>query len=253
LILLINIDAKMKRIVKIAVAAIPVILFTTSVLNAQEKEKHLKIVVIDNTGNKTKLDTLIKGDMNSDSIKLKNGETIYLSSMGNPGKTMRHESSGTMIVAHSSNDKNSNDKQKKVIIITDAGDSSKVIEGSDVIIVKGGKHIVSDGGDGGDGYAVFTSKDGSSGSKYVYIDESKSTGDKKEKTIEFSYTTDKKGNSNEKSKYVIAKDGIVVTVEGDDEVKAKEIIEDVKAKLGVNKEDKSGKENAKETKKTKKE
>jgi hypothetical protein len=241
----------MKRIVKIAVTAIPVILFTTIVLNAQEKdkEKHLKIVVIDNAGNKTQLDTLIKGDMNSDSIKLKNGETIYLSSMGNPGRTLRHESSGTMIVAHSSNEKNSKDKQKKVLIISDDGDSTKVIEENNVIIVKGGKHVVSTGGEG----YVWTSRDGGSGSKYVYIDESKSTGDKKEKTIEFSYNTDKKGNSNEKSKYVIAKDGIVVTVEGDDEAKAKEIIEDVKAKLGVNKEDKSGKENAKETKKTKKE
>jgi hypothetical protein len=242
----------MKRIVKIAVAAIPVILFTTIVLNAQQKdkEKHLKIVVIDNAGNKTQLDTLIKGEMNSDSIKLKNGETIYLSSMGNPGKTMRHESPGTMIVTHSSNDKNSNDKQKKVIIISNDGDSSKVIEENDVIIIKGGKHVVSTGDEG---YAVWTSRDGGSESKYVYIDESKSTGDKKEKTIEFSYNTDKKGNSNEKSKYVIAKDGIIVTVEGDNEAKAKEIIEDVKAKLGVNKEDKSGKENAKETKKTKKE
>ena len=242
----------MKRIAKIAAAAVGVILFTTIVLNAQEKdnEKHLKIVVIDDAGNKTQLDTLIKGDMNSDSIKLKNGETIYLSRKGNPDKTMRHESSGTMIVAHSSNDKNSNDKQKKVIIISDDGDSSKVTGENDVIIVKGGKYIASTGGEG---YAVLTSRDGVSGSKYVYIDESKSTGDKKEKTIEFTYSTDKKGNSNEKSKYVIAKDGIVVTVEGDDEAKAKEIIEDVKAKLGVNKEDKSGKANAKETKKTKKE
>jgi hypothetical protein len=242
----------MKRIVKIATVVIPVILFTAIVLNAQEKdkEKHLKIVIVDNDGNKTQLDTLIKGDMNSDSIKLKNGETIYLSRIGKPGKTNRHESSGTMIIAHSPNDKNSKDKQKKVIIISDDGDSSKVIEENNIIIVNGGKHVVSTGGEG---YAVWTSRDGGSGGKYLYIDESKSTGDKKEKTIEFSYNTDKKGNSNEKSKYVIAKDGIVVTVEGDDEAKAKEIIEDVKAKLGVNKEDKSGKENAKETKKTKKE
>lgn len=35
------------------------------------------------------------------------------------------------------------------------------------------------------------------------------------------------------TKYVIAKDGVVVTVESDDEAKAREIIDDVRTKLGV--------------------
>lgn len=37
----------------------------------------------------------------------------------------------------------------------------------------------------------------------------------------------------DKTKYVIAKDGVVVTVESDDEAKAREIIDDVREKLGV--------------------
>ena len=38
------------------------------------------------------------------------------------------------------------------------------------------------------------------------------------------------------TKYIIAKDGVVVTVESDDEEKAKEIIEEIENKLGVKKE-----------------
>jgi len=38
------------------------------------------------------------------------------------------------------------------------------------------------------------------------------------------------------TKYVIAKDGVVVTVESNDEAKAKDLIKDIENKLGVNKE-----------------
>jgi hypothetical protein len=227
----------MKRIVKIATVVVSLFLFTVFVLNAQEKEneKHIKVVMVDNAGKKVQLDTLIKGDMNSDSIKLKNGETIYLSRIGKPGKNIHNESSETMFVTSSSDDKNAKEKQKKVIIVTGDGDSSKLIEDGDVIIVNGGKHITSSSGES---YSVWTSKGEGSGSKFVYVDEDKSTGNK--------------NNAVEKSKFIIAKDGIVVTVEGNDEAKAKEIIDVVKAKLGV-KDDKSGKEVDKETKKGKKE
>jgi hypothetical protein len=238
LFLLTNNYAKMKRIVKIAMAVVPLFLIPVLVLNAQEngKEKHIKVVMVDNAGNKVQLDTLIKGEINSDSIKLKNGEIIYLSRVGKPGKNINHVSSETMIVTSSSDEKSPKEKQKKIIIVTDDGDSSKLIEHGDVVIVNAGNH--KNTGEG-QSYAFVTSKSGGSGSKFVYVDEDKSTGDK--------------NNNVEKSKFVIAKDGIVVTVEGNDEAKAKEVIEAVKAKLGVNKEDKSGKDADKETKKAKKE
>ena len=242
----------MKRIQKIAAAFVPMLLLTSIALNAQDNqnEKHIKVVIVDNSGNKIQLDTLIKGDMNSDSIRLKNGETIYLSGPGKPGKSVHKESAETMMLTYSSDDKDSKDKQKKVIVVTGDDDSSKVIEEGNVIIVTGGKNKENSAGKG---YTVRTSKEGGSGDKYVYINESSHEGDKKDKMIEFSYSGDDKNNTVEKSKYVIAKDGIVVTVEGNDEAKAKEIIEEVKAVLGVNKEEKTGKESSKESKKKKKE
>ena len=39
----------------------------------------------------------------------------------------------------------------------------------------------------------------------------------------------------EKTKYVIAKDGMVISIEGNDEAKVKEIVKDVESKLGVSK------------------
>ena len=40
-------------------------------------------------------------------------------------------------------------------------------------------------------------------------------------------------NESNKTKYIIASDGVVVTVESDDEVKARELINDIRNKLGV--------------------
>jgi hypothetical protein len=55
----------------------------------------------------------------------------------------------------------------------------------------------------------------------------------------------------EKTKYVIAKDGMVVTVEGNDETKAKELVKEIEAKLGVKSEGTEKKESVKvESKKT---
>jgi hypothetical protein len=43
----------------------------------------------------------------------------------------------------------------------------------------------------------------------------------------------------EKMKYVIAKDGMVISVEGNDEAKVKDMVKDIESKLKVGKEDKN--------------
>jgi len=84
--------------------------------------------------------------------------------------------------------------------------------GEKVIIIKDGKVIENSGG------KVFTVKVGD--------DE---------------YITDK-----DVTKYVIAKDGLVVTVEGDDEEKAQALIKEIESKLGVKEEGNVKKEVVKE-------
>ena len=54
-----------------------------------------------------------------------------------------------------------------------------------------------------------------------------------------------------KSRFVIAKDGMVVTVEGNDEAKAKELVKEIENKLGVRNDGSEKKETVKvESKKT---
>jgi hypothetical protein len=76
----------------------------------------------------------------------------------------------------------------------------------------------------------------------------KDEGDKDFNTLEKLEKNDENG---EMTKYVIAKDGVVVTVESNDEAKAKDLIKEIENKLGVNKEENQRKEIVKtETKKT---
>jgi glycogen debranching enzyme len=218
----------MRRIVKVALFAFPILLGTCLAVNAQakEKEKHIKIVISDKSGKITELDTLITGEPKSDSIKLKNGETFYLARHGSFDKSGIKGKPETMVVSFSSDNNAPHDLTKKIIIVSD---SAKVIDDGDVIIVNGDK--ISNDKNGR--YIVTTSKAGNAnGAGYVYVTSSNDSGDKKEKTIEVRVTSDDKEKAVEMTRYVIAKDGMVVTVEGNDEAKAKEIIEEVKAKLG---------------------
>jgi hypothetical protein len=190
----------MKRFGTIGLTVILAFLIPCGFLNAQEKksEQKIKIVVADKSGTTVEIDTVIKSDIPVESIKMNNGEVIYLSSHGSVG-TVKHIESGN-----------------------------------------------------GEIYVTVASSEGNSGGvKYIYINEDKENVTGGEKSIDVKVTTDEKGNNVEKTKYVIAKDGIVVTVEGDDEAKVKEIIKSVESKLGVNQVDKDSKGVVKEeTKKT---
>lgn len=243
----------MKRIVKIGLFVLFAFLLPAGILNAQEKknEQRIRIVVADNSGTKVEIDTLITGSGSADSIKLKNGEVIYLSNHGAVG-TIKHVEGekGSMYVTVTSDDKSDKKIMKQITVIS--GDSTNVIqsgEGNNVIIVKGGKTFSE--GKGGKVYSWSSSEGDSKGEKYIYINEGKGSGKDREKTVDMKITTDETGNNIEKTKYVIAKDGMVVSIEGNDEAKVKELVKDVESKLGVSKGDKTSKQMVKEeTKKT---
>jgi hypothetical protein len=246
----------MKRIVKIGLPLLLAFLIPAGILNAQEKknEQRIKIIIADKSGTNVEIDTLIKGDVSADSIKLKNGEVIYLARHDAVG-TIKHieGESGSMYVTVTSDDKGDKGDKKIIKEITVISDDSahvhQVGEGSDVINVKGGKHFTEGKGDR---VVTWSSSEGDSkGERYIYINEGKDSGKKGEKTFNVEVTTDEKGNSVEKTKYVIAKDGVVVSIEGNDEAKVKELVKDVESKLGVSKGDKNIKQVVKEeTKKT---
>jgi ABC-type Na+ efflux pump permease subunit len=77
------------------------------------------------------------------------------------------------------------------------------------------------------------SDEGGKGEKYIYINEGKVPEKEIEKTFDVYVSNDDRDSTVEMTKYVIAKDGLVVTVEGKDETKAKDLVDEIRNKMGI--------------------
>lgn len=175
----------------------------------QEKknEKKIKVIVDDGSGAKTVLDTIITGTSHPEVIKLKDGNVIFI---GEPEAGLKHVSEGKKVIVSIEADENGNKHMEKDIFVM-SSDSAK--------------WTVSSAGD--------------KGHLYIYSND-KGTGEKMDEwegeeviVIKDGKVTENHGESADVTKYVIAKDGVVVTVESDDEAKANEIIKMVESKLGI--------------------
>jgi hypothetical protein len=141
--------------------------------------------------------------------------------------------------------------EQKIKILVDDGSGTKVVIDTvlkdspkpDSIKLKDGAVIYfkhsQDRADlkGGEKYRVITglSKEEGDEGKIIYINKDKSPEKEIEKTFDVYVSSDDNESTDEKTRYVIAKDGMVVTVEGNDEAKAKELVKDIESKLGVKK------------------
>jgi hypothetical protein len=141
--------------------------------------------------------------------------------------------------------------EQKIKILVDDGSGTKVVIDTvlkdspkpDSIKLKDGAVIYfkhsQDRADlkGGEKYRVITglSKEEGDEGKIIYINKDKSPEKEIEKTFDVYVSSDDNESTDEKTRYVIAKDGMVVTVEGNDEAKTKELVKDIESKLGVKK------------------
>ena len=215
----------MKRIIKTLLLILMVGSVPISMAFGQEKktEQKVKIIVADKSGTKTVIDTTFTAGSKPDSIILKNGEVIYLAHP-EKGLTISKSAKGPEKVTVTVTDDNEGDKKNEERVIIMSGDDTKWTaastgEGEKIIIVKDGKVLKSDEGETFD---IRVDKD----------------------NLEF---------SDDVTKYVIAKDGMVISVEGKDEAKVKELIKVIEGKLDVKAEGGEKKEVVKtETKKTEK-
>ena len=126
---------------------------------------------------------------------------------------------------------------------------TKADDGEKVVIIKSGSHKSGD-----ENGHVMTWSAVSSGDKgnVVYVTEGHKMLKDGEKKYNIEVKTDETGKTIEKTSYVIAKDGMVVTIEGGNEDKVKELAGVIESKLGVTKDEKSSKTDLvkEETKKT---
>jgi hypothetical protein len=190
----------MKRMYKLLfIMLIGSVPFSMAFGQEKKNEQKIKVIINDGSGEKTIIDTTFTGGTMPEKINLKNGKVIYI---GESGTGMTHISTGE-------------GTEKVFVTVTSEGDEKKDVE-KKVIIMSSDS-------------VKWTAKPGE---KQVYVySSSKSTGLK---------PGSKDGaddiDSDMETKYVIAKDGMVITVEGKDEAKAKEIINLIENKLNIKSE-----------------
>jgi hypothetical protein len=221
----------MKRIYKIAYFATLILIIPLSSVIGQDKKNEQKIKIVVNDGSATKviMDTVLTGDKVPDSLTLKDGSVVHLK---HPRGERNH-----FFVTYSSDDKDGRGLSKEITVITNDSLDSKNDEHGNVMYYRNDR-------EGNHRYKVISrsSGDGDDREETVFVNRDRRDRDERD-------TFDKDSDSNvEKTRYVIAKDGMVVTIEGTDETKAKELAKEIEQKLGV-----TGKEEKKEVSKSKQE
>jgi len=180
----------------VAGIALVILILPYAMAKGQDKkiEQKIKIIVNDGSGSKVVIDTVFKDKPAPDSLKLKDGSTVYIKHHGDNADSRYHKGKEHIYVTYSSDGKGNGKETKEVTVI--ASDSTHFTEPGDSV-------------------------------------------------------PDDKDSAVEKTRYVIAKDGMVVTIEGTDETRAKELAKVIEEKLGVNSEGSGKKETVKvESKKT---
>lgn len=215
----------MKRILKHIFLILLAVCIPLPLMYAQAKksEEKIKIVVADKDGERTVLDTTILSASKTDTIVLKSGKVVYLTK---PDEAVVHlkssDGKGTVFVTTRSDDSDGKKNEEKVIIIGgDGGNWTAASSAGEA------RHI----------YAYATTGDeGDATGKQIVVKTGKGNNmvweENDGKTFHITVDSDRKADAtSDKSKFIIAKDGVVVTVESDDEVKAKEIIDLIESRL----------------------
>ncbi len=187
----------MNRIDKIIVVSLLTIIIPAALVSGQDKksEQRIKIVVADDGGTKTVIDTLITGDAAKDSLVLKDGKTIYLTQSENNGSDAYRGAKHYVVTT----------------TVTDGDDAKKEVT-KEIRIVSSDSDMQPD----------HANRKG----KQAHCEEMVNGG-------KYSYTIvspDKEPGS-DMAKYVISKDGLRITVEGSDYDKVKEVIKNIEKSL----------------------
>ena len=215
-------------------------------------ENKIKVVLDDGSGAKTVMDTTFTNGQLPDSVILKNGKVIYFAENMKEVKDGKSPEKILVTVTSTGGD----EKNKEQTIITTYENSARNSKASS----DGTKHSYSYSSSGNsDGKSesqtvIVTNddKDLTAGrEKVIIIKDGKVIKDESDKDFNTLEKLEKNDENGEMTKYVIEKDGVVVTVESKDEAKAEDLIKEIENKLGVNKEENQRKEIVKtETKKT---
>jgi hypothetical protein len=213
----------MKRLLHIIAIALIICLVPASIVKGQNKksEQKIKVVIDDGSGTKVVLDTLIKDGTLNDSLKLRDGKMIFIGHAGDAADINSDNTTENVSVTVSS-DGNKSKTVTKTITVT-SSDPDKMSGETD-----------------GDQFFVYSDSrnpDRRENMHYKIMRHNSRRGEiEHEKTIyiDSDSTASENGSSSaEKTKYIIAKNGMVITIESNDEEKAKELINVIENNLGA--------------------
>jgi hypothetical protein len=208
----------MRKILKSACIALFTLGLPGSLVFGQDlkSEQKIKIVVDEGSGKKVVIDTVFKNSPMPDSLILKDGTVILIKHPGEEPGLKQHKKGDVYFYSNSDSEDNKE------------GTSNR-------------------------SYHVITRKSHDNGDKSetIYIKSYNSSADPEDKTFDVYVSDDDKDLNADKSRYVIAKDGVVITVEGSDEAKTQGLVREIETLMGVSKDDSGKKVTVKtETKKT---
>jgi hypothetical protein len=200
-------------------------------------EKKIKVVLDDGSGAKIVMDTIFTNSQLPDSVVLKNGKVIYFAENIKEVKEGKSPEKLLMTVISTGGD----EKDKEQTIITTYENPDKTSKAN-----AGAKHSYSYSSSGNsEGKSVRQTviiadddKDLTTGTqKVIIIKDGKVMKEETDKDFDTLEKLENSDNHAEMTKYIIAKDGVVVTVESKDEAKAKDLIKEIENQLCVSKED----------------
>ena len=238
----------MKRVCKLLFLILLIVSIPVMPAFCQEKknEQKIKIVIVDESGTKTIIDTTFTGDSVPGTLTLKNGKVIVI---GKPGTDMLLKKlpvgKEEVFVTVTSDDEGEIRKEEKITIMSSDSVQWTAVSTGDK------KHFYiyspakSPAGKSGSKVIIASSGDnkiGFEGEKTVIVKDGKII--KKEGGKSFSVYVECNENDSitDITRYVIAKDGLVITVEGKDEAKTQELIKMIESKLDVKGEQEGNKE-----------
>ena len=201
-------------------------------------ENKIKVVLDDGSGAKTVMDTTITNGQLPDSVVLKNGKVIYFAE--NMKEVKDGKSPEKILVTVTSTGRD--EKNKEQTIITTYENSARTSKACNNDTKHSYSYSSSGNSDGkSESQTIIVTdddKDLTAGKANVLIiKDGKVIRDENDNDFDTLEKLEKNDNHAEMTKYVIAKDGVVVTVESKDEAKAKDLIKEIENKLGISEED----------------
>lgn len=229
------------KITKIVLSLLSISILSFSFVAGQEKtnEKRVKIVIADKSGAKVGIDTTFSSLESIDSLILRDGSIVYIGSKPGEEKLLSLPGAKHIIIKSSDSDKAEKEVKEITIVSSDSvvWQSAPEKDAGKVFIYSNSGNLKSGSDKSYEIIARLEKEDKGTGRRYIIItDEDDAKKDLRSDLGVIVESVDDSDRDIDKTHYVIAKNGIVITIEGDDEVKVKELANEIEKRLDIKKD-----------------